>query len=536
MPSELNKSPTGNSAVKKKRPSLRKLFRLHDEPVSLLGEILDWMLVPLVVLWPISIAITHHIAYDIAQTPYDADLSKNLSLLVAAVEADGSVEAANDLTGRWRNISRRLPVTDDQDALYFQVRNVVSFVPTGTTETSDSTSLPHEIMLGDQELPPLKSTFSPPQASSQVFFRDVVSRGQRLRLAYRYLNNPQSGGSLLLLQVGETRHKRDSLASRIILGVLLPQFAILPLATLLAYLGLSQGLRPLSRLQRRLSQRQPEDLSPIDTRRVADELQPLILALNSLMARLEVNLAVQRRFVADAAHQMRTPLTGLKTQTELALSVDDPIQMRRSLAKIAFSAERTSHLISQLLSLARAEAIDSQVYQREVLDLSALALRVVSDWVPRAMEKRIDLGFEGSAWHLPINGMALLLDELLANLIDNALKYTPSGGQVTVRVWGEPDWAYLEVEDNGVGIAPEDQPRVFERFYRVLGNESLGSGLGLPICREITDFHHATLTLISQPTLKGTCLRVVFPRVGGMGEEGDVDGDEEGDEVSDDDR
>jgi two-component system sensor histidine kinase TctE len=208
---------------------------------------------------------------------------------------------------------------------------------------------------------------------------------------------------------------------------------------------------------------------------------------------------------------MRTPLTGLKTQTELALSETDPAQMRQALRLIAESTERASHMINQLLILARAEASHEKLHQVVPVDLDALAREVTTEWVMRALAKDIDLGYEESGARLAIDGVPLLLRELLTNLIDNAIKYTPRGGHVTVRVRAR-ELAVIEVEDDGVGIAPDERDSVFERFYRVLGTGEEGSGLGLPIAAEIAELHRAKIDLAEGAEGRGCLFRVSFPR------------------------
>jgi len=345
-----------------------------------------------------------------------------------------------------------------------------------------------------------------------VHLRDGLMGGERVRIAYQLLPAHWDARPLLV-QVAETRRQREALSSRIISGVLLPQFAIIPLAVILVYLGLTKGLAPLERLRDRIRARRPSDLSPIPIRGMPDEMRPVVVSFNEMMQRLEENLQAQQRFIADAAHQMRTPLTGLKMQTELALRETDPALMRADLERIAASTDRAAHLIHQLLSLARAEASHEKVHRAEQLDLDVLARAITEDWVGLALAKGIDLGFEGADSLLIIEGVPLLLREMLNNLIDNAIKYTPRGGHVTVRTRGG-DLASLEVEDNGGGIPAAERERVFERFYRVLGTDADGSGLGLPIVREIADLHSATVELTSGAWGYGTRVIVAFPRMG----------------------
>ncbi len=185
--------------------------------------------------------------------------------------------------------------------------------------------------------------------------------------------------------------------------------------------------------------------------------------------------------------------------------------MRLALQLIAESTDRASHMINQLLILARAEASHEKLHQVVPLDLDALARSVTEEWVVRAMAKRIDLGFEDCGHTLMINGVPLLLRELLTNLVDNAIKYTPAGGHVTVRTRANQE-AVVEVEDDGIGIPVEERESIFERFYRVLGTDAEGSGLGLPIAAEIADLHQARIDLLSGSNDRGSLFRVSFPR------------------------
>ncbi|HOL63969.1 MAG TPA: ATP-binding protein, partial [Accumulibacter sp.] len=310
--------------------------------------------------------------------------------------------------------------------------------------------------------------------------------------------------------------KRSQLANKIIASVILPQFVIIPLAVVLVWFGLSQGLRPLTRLRDRIEARREADLSPIALRRVPEELRPLTEAFNAMLARLQQNVVAQQRFIADAAHQLRTPLTGLKTQAQLAMRDNDPAELRHALRQILLGVNRASHLVDQLLTLARAETSGRTEQLLLPIDLHALLREVVENWVPQALAKGIDLGYE-PAGAVMINGNAFLLQEMINNLLDNALRYTPRGGQVTVRIVEQGDFALLEVEDNGQGIADDEVLKVFDRFYRVEGNDSEGSGLGLAIVREIAEVHQAAASLrpntrqSAGDTSPGCTARIVFP-------------------------
>ncbi len=461
-------------------------------PYSLFGEILDWMLAPLLFLWPISIVATHHVAQNISNQPYDRALAEN----VAAIARLLSIDAAGRIVASVPPQTRVLLHADEDDAVYFQVIG-----PDG------------KVIVGDAELPGLhdKPAGKPGDA---VQFRDAELGGEDVRVASRWVVLAEKP---VLVQVAETRNKREQLTSRIVTGVLLPQFLVIPASVLLVWLGLSRGIAPLNRLQTLIQRRRPADLSPIDPSGVPEEVRPVIIAFNDMMLRLDENLQAQRRFVADAAHQMRTPLAGLRAQTELALTETDPVALRTSLEGILISTQRAARLINQLLALARAEASSSASSLFEPIELEALVREVAAEFVPRAIEKGLDLGAETSGWPLVIDGSPVLLRELLRNLVDNAIKYTPRGGKVTVSSGFDPERplaATIAVQDDGPGIPPEDRDRVFERFYRVLGSGVEGSGLGLPIVREIAELHGGKVYLADSPEGRGACFCVEFPRSG----------------------
>lgn len=472
----------------KARPGARggNPFVSFEYPNSLFGEILDWMLAPLLLLWPISIAATNHVASYIANQPYDQHLADNVTAIVKLVKVDGERVTVN-LPASARTVLR----VDETDVLLYQV------VAPNT-----------RVVQGDREIPwpPLPETIQP----GKVLFRDDRIDAENVRIAYAFIP-VRSGLPPAVVQVAETLKKREALSGSIIYGVLLPQFAIIPLAVILVYMGLSRGITPLRLLQQRIHRRRPGDLSPIPVTRVPDEVRPVVVAFNQMMGRLEENLQAQQRFIAQAAHQMRTPLTGLRTQTELALSETEPEQMRQALRLIAESTERASHMINQLLILARAEASHEKLHQVVPVDIDALAREICSEWVMRALAKDIDLGFETCGRPLLIDGVPLLLRELLTNLVDNAIKYTPRGGHVTVRTVASES-ALVEVEDDGIGIPPEERESVFERFYRVLGTDAEGSGLGLPIAAEIAELHRAKIQLDTGTKGAGCLFRVTFLR------------------------
>ena len=240
------------------------------------------------------------------------------------------------------------------------------------------------------------------------------------------------------------------------------------------------------------------------------EVHPLVRAVNDLMARLDEVLGLTNRFVADAAHELRTPVAGMKAHVELALREEDPQEMRRSLAQLYVGIERMSHLVAQLLSLARNEPTAVKQLELAPVDLARLAFDVTTEWVPQAYRRHIDLGFDGAREGVMVAGDAQRLAELLNNLVDNAIRYSRDGGGVTVRVAAAPQ-PRVSVSDDGPTIPVPERERVFERFHRLLGTRAAGSGLGLAIVREIATLHGATIVLDDDIDGVGNTFTVSFP-------------------------
>ncbi|TAH13627.1 MAG: sensor histidine kinase [Curvibacter sp.] len=455
-----------------------KLFQREQR--SLFGEILDWMLTPLLLLWPVSLVLTWLVAQGIAGKPFDRSLEYNVGALAQLITINKD-QAQFVLPLPARELLR----ADDDDTVYYQVLGSQG-----------------EYLSGEKGLPlPPENERLPP---GEVRIRDVDFRGTDLKVAYMWVKLDLAQGQPALVQVAETLDKRSVLATEIVKGVMLPQFVILPLAVLLVWLALVQATKPLNSLEERIRARSPEDLSPLDVEAVPLEVAPLVSSVNDLLMRLKDSIATQKRFLADAAHQLKTPLAGLRMQADLAqrqgASAED---LKQSLRQIGRSSIRATHTVNQLLALARAES-SGAVLSHQPCDLAKLTIEVVRDCVPRAMDKYIDLGYEGiepgtEGGSLP--GNPTLLKEMVRNLLDNAINYTPSSvenpGVITARVLLDPfsRALVLQVEDSGPGIPVAERELVFQPFYRALGNEADGSGLGLPIVLEIARQHHATISV-----------------------------------------
>jgi two-component system sensor histidine kinase TctE len=453
-----------------------KIFQREQR--SLFGEILDWMLTPLLLLWPVSLALTWLVAQSIAGKPFDRALEYNVQALAQLVTVQAQ-RASFNLPQPAREILR----ADDSDQVYYQVLG-----PRG------------ELLSGERDFPQPADDERP--APGETRLRDAEMRGLDVRVAYTWVQ--PAGSALVLVQVAETREKRSVLATEIIKGVMLPQLVILPLAVLLVWLALVRGIKPLSELEERIRARKPDDLSPLDERVVPLEVAPLVSSVNDLLTRLKDSIATQKRFLADAAHQLKTPLAGLRMQADLAQREQfNAEELKRSLKQIGRSSMRATHTVNQLLALARAET-SGKVLVQQRCDLAALTVDAVRDTVPRAMEKHVDLGYDGAqpgSRGVQLEGNPTLLKEMIRNLLDNAVAYTPSSarqpGVITARVLADPFGGalVLQVEDTGPGIPESERELVFQPFYRSLDTNVDGSGLGLPIVREIVRQHKAEIAI-----------------------------------------
>ena len=456
-----------------------KIFQREQR--SLFGEILDWMLTPLLLLWPVSLALTWLVAQGLANKPFDRALEYNAQALAQLVTVQKDKVQFN-LPQPASEILR----ADESDIVYYQV-----LAPDG------------RFLSGERDLPKPPDEEKP--FSGEVRLRDAEMRGVDIRVAYIWVRVPLPDAPAALVQVAETRSKRSVLATEIIKGVMLPQFVILPLAVLLVWLALARGIKPLHLLEERIRARKPDDLSPLDHKAVPMEVAPLVDSVNDLLRRLNDSIATQKRFLADAAHQLKTPLAGLRMQADLAQREGTSTEeLKLSLKQIGRSSIRATHTVNQLLSMARAEGGSTSGLQRQRVDLARLVIEVVQDSVPRALDKGIDLGYEGADPGAPgvyMEGNATLLKELVRNLVDNAINYTPSTpdkpGMVTARVLADTFGrvVMVQIEDSGPGVPEGERELVFQPFYRALGTEADGSGLGLPIVREIARQHGAEVRL-----------------------------------------
>jgi len=373
-------------------------------------------------------------------------------------------------------------VYDQVDKVIFQVRSPAN-----------------EIVDGVTDLPP------PPDVKPEqhVFF-DGTYRGEKVRVvAIRSSNG-------FVVQVGETLHKRNRLVGEILIAELVPTLLIAAAAIALAWIGVARGLKPLEHLRAELLARSLRDLRPLRESSAPVEISPVISAFNGLLESLRDANTMQQRFLANAAHQLRTPLAGLQMHLELLFRRDLTAEVRAELQRMHSATVRASRLASQILALAKAESAPTEGRDLEDLDLRAIADAAARDWAPKAHAQKIDLGFFLEP--AMIAGDPLLVPEMVDNLIDNALRYAPVGGTVTVRTGCDGEVPYFSIEDSGPGIAASERSKVLERFYRIAGTPGEGSGLGLAIVREVVDRHGGDLEIGASGELGGASIRVTFPR------------------------
>ena len=281
---------------------------------------------------------------------------------------------------------------------------------------------------------------------------------------------------------------------------------------LIISISVKKGLAPLNDLQNAVSKRSEQNLSPIDLPNIPEEVFLVANSVNNLMKQLQNLISVQNRFIADAAHQLRTPLAGAQAQLEIAEFGGNPLILKSTLPKVHQSLDRLLHTVNQLLILSKSQPEAIAMIKMTTVDLNLIAKEVASEMAPTAIQKNIDLGFESSEVPALMTGNAERIKALLYNLLDNAILYTQDGGKVTVAIIVEKSTIELKVTDNGPGVSPEERNKIFDRFHRVMGSGQEGSGLGLAIVKEIANLHGANITILDENKDHGLQVLVCFSR------------------------
>ncbi|WP_310461985.1 sensor histidine kinase [Sphaerotilus sp.] len=473
------------------QPLLSRLPVVSPGSRSLRRHLLAWLLLPQLVLWLAAAAVTYNVAVRYADRANDHGLylsSRALARQVKPIDSGLFVDfprAAKDIIE-----------ADPDDRVYYMV-----------------SSPPGEFILGNHKLPP------PHNADALRPDRPTFYDGQvetstgtvQVRVAAILLDYGDPAlQRRMMVQVAKSRVSREALARDILIDTLLPLSVLVLAMSGLVWAGIRTGLAPLARLREAVSGRGPNDLAPIELQSAPEEVRDLAAAVNTLLAAVHASVVEQRRFISDAAHQLRTPLAGLKSQSELALKEATDPALRARLEMVRESATRSAHLVTQLLTLARAEPESLATLGRSRFDLRRLVQDLTAEMVPRALNEGIDLGLDDDGHPddapepaVTIEGNALLIREAIVNVIDNAIRYAGRGSEITVRVRevragpGQQPTATVEIDDTGPGLPPTLHEQVFDRFFRGT-NEGRGCGLGLAIVKEIVERHRGRVRLESR--------------------------------------
>ena len=434
-----------------RRPSLRR-------------RLLGFLLIPVAILLVLDILLTYGVALGYSNHVHDRDLGNDALTLAKMM---GSEQLGGELSPQARFLLQYDPTGEGYFSIVSSQRGLIA----------GNARLPHPAVVPAPGAPPALT---------------AMQMGHRpLRAATLSMPSANHPHDTLVITVAETLHDRRVQARSILVLAILTQSLLIVCTLSLVWFGVSHGLRVLDPLTQRLARRSHE-LTPIGGPDVPQEILPLTRTIDALFARQRSMLALHDRFIADAAHQLRTPLTGLGLQVERALETSDPAVMREALGHIQRLTRRTARTTAQLLALTRAQSPATDTAELRAIDLTRLIPEAVALRVHEALGAGIDLGYDGPEQALSILGHAASLHDLLDNLIDNALRYAGRGSIVTVSVQALPGGgAALAVEDNGPGVPPELLPRLSERFFRAPGTNEEGSGLGLAIVQRIAERHHA---------------------------------------------
>lgn len=452
------------------------------KPRSLKSVILLRLAIPLLIFMTVETVLSYFVTLHYVDNAYDRwlldsarSLTQEIKLQAGRVVVDLPPEALEIF--KW----------DESDKTYFKI-----------------ISAQQGVIAGDKFVP---EPFAVDTDWSKPVFFDEMMYGEPVRVVSMLLP-PEPGAEPVFVHVAETINKRRAMMIDILLADLVPQLLLVLLVGLFLLRGIKRGLQPLQLVANEIAQRSPRDLRPIPERHVYQEVQVLTNTINELLQRLADGIASQQRFIANAAHQLRTPLAGLKLQAARALREQNIDAMQPALEQIQSSADRMAHLTTQLLVLARSEPIEGD-YELVPVDLVELARSTCMEFVPKALQRHMELGFESDEPELIIKGDAVLLRELLANLLDNAITYGHEHGNILIKLERNPT-PCLIVEDDGPGIAESERQRIFERFYRIPGTSGVGCGLGLAIVKEIADLHKARLQLRPVNEQAGTRIELKF--------------------------
>jgi two-component system sensor histidine kinase TctE len=454
-----------------------------SRPVSLRRRLLTILAVPMVLAWLGSGAVIYGLALYYTNVNYDRSLVEGAQMLERMTRSGAGHEELSPQV-------RVLIEYDTENPTYYSVR-----------------SLHHGVLASNLDLPLpaiLPAAGAPPRLDS------IVHGGRELRMASLAIAQHDPADTIVM-SIAESLGQRRELAREILIGTAPVVLLLILIVLVLVWFGVSRGLRLLDPLTQQIAQRRARDLSALDQSQVPVEIRPLTRTIDALFVRLRELLDVQERFIADAAHQLRTPLAGLRLQAERALADPRPDSVRDALAHVERLSAGAGRAAGQLLALARAQTSNEDDASTCAVDLARLARSYAGERVPDALAARIDLGYEGPSEGLVVGGDAVMLREALVNLVDNALTYAGANGSATISLQRESTWIVLAVEDSGPGVAEEWWPRLGERFFRPPDSRREGSGLGLAIVRRIAERHRATVAFDRGRDGRGLRVTLRFP-------------------------
>jgi two-component system sensor histidine kinase TctE len=455
---------------------------------SLRAQLSIWLLVPLAAFIAFNTWVTYRNATEMATLVQDRMLLGSARIIAEQIHyEEGSFQVVIPPA------ALELFHAAERDRVYYRIVGPHDTLLSGYTDLAPP---PHSV------------------AAEEALYFESAMRGERVRIVG--FSQPIFGlgaDNQVLIEVGQTLQGRNELAYRMWAHAVRQQTFMLVLAMLLVWIGLWRGLRPLMRLSEKVRWRKPGSGEPLHSEPVPSELAPLVHAIEDFESRLDEHMSMHDRFIANAAHQLRTPLTILNTQVSYAMRCDDGLEKDNTLRAINKGVQHGIRLVNQLLTLSNAEAGTGHPHRQVDVNLVDVVQQALEDLATLALAKQIDLGMEHDGKPALVRATAPMLGELVANLLDNAIRYTPEHGVVTAAVESNDGNVVLRIEDNGPGIPAEQRELVFERFYRMHEDASDGWGLGLPIVREIAIASGANVELSSTTGSSGLVVKVTFPKL-----------------------
>jgi two-component system, OmpR family, sensor histidine kinase TctE len=453
---------------------------------SISRQLVLWLAVPLMLL-ALCGALVHYFN-NVAPSVISSDrrLKEASNALMAHVHVkDGQVTLDSKSDAAFDSRSDPPPRLPSTDSVIYAVRDTQG-----------------RLLGGDPRLPavPMSGDTSQLVAMTQIEHRNVRSLTTRF----------DTPGGVVLITAADVRPAAEPAARYGFMSTLLWDFVQLDVTLVLVWVGIQLGLRPVKRLREEIAARSPQDLRAIDESSVPRELAPVVVTLNRLFTTLRSSVQSQQQFIANTAHQLRTPITGLQAQLDLLVAEPAAVPIKHRLTTLQEGIRQLAHSANQLLTLARADPTVNIATKNQTVALDILAGEVVAKFFDRALQSNIDLGIDVTPASIVAD--PALIDDLLSNLVDNALKYTSPGGTVTVSVGHQIGRPYLAVEDTGPGIPESERQRVRQRFYRLPNSSGHGSGLGLAIVDEIARLYDATVAIGPGANDLGTRVHLQFPK------------------------